>query len=71
MVRYPAFVHRNEADRLLALPRAQGRAQLGDRVARAFMLDGAAFAEELEFNALLATALREKAQHARMAGLWA
>lgn len=65
----PTFVHRNEADRLLSLPKARARAEFSDRIGRSFQLDGDSFAAELEFNALLATALRERESPNRP-GIW-
>lgn len=55
----PTVTPKGEARRLKGLPLVQARAQFGDRVARAFLLDGVdddAFRAQLQFNALLATA---------------
>lgn len=48
-----------EARRLAGLPTSDMRRQFGDRVARAFQSGGADHAEQLDFNAQVATRLRE------------
>lgn len=74
VVRPCPFSVRMEAQRLVLMPRAQARAQFGDRVARTFLClahgDPDAFAEELNFNAQLATAVREEATRQATGVLW-
>lgn len=63
-----------EATRLLGLGHTQARLQLGDRIARAFLLNQpatlAAFAVALDFNAVLCTELREEAKRRGLPSLW-
>ena len=59
-----------ESQRYLQLTPPQARRAFGDRVARAFMLDGGAFAEALDFNARLATELREACERRNVPNMW-
>lgn len=59
-----------EAARLVAMPRAQARREFSGIVGRAFQLTGAGFADALEFNAHLASELRELAQAERIPLIW-
>jgi hypothetical protein len=59
-----------EARRLDSLPRPQARAQLGDRAARTFLLNGGAFVAGLAFNAHLVSELRSLAQTHRRPQIW-
>lgn len=65
-----AFTLRQEAQRLLAMPRQQGRAVFGDRVSRTFQLTGEEFAAALDYNAHLATAVRDECESRRTPTIW-
>lgn len=61
---------RAEAVRLIGLPRQQARHQLSDRIARAYLLEGDAQRAQFDFNARLATELRELADASDAPSLW-
>lgn len=70
----PSYEVSQEAQRLLALPLARARAEFGDRVARAFLLNEPSqlseFWQALAFNADLATELRLRAAAKGVSTLW-
>jgi hypothetical protein len=61
---------RAEATRLTGLPRQQARLAFSGRVARAYLLEGNARLAGLDFNAHLATELRELAENAQQPNIW-
>lgn len=70
-----SIVIQKEAARLNALPAAQARQQLGDRIARTFLRQGnvselAQYSRELDFNAHLCTELRTQAAARGMKTIW-
>jgi hypothetical protein len=61
---------RVEATRIFGMPRQQARQVVSDRIARAYLLDGDEQLVALEFNAHLATELRELAEAVNEPNIW-